>query len=132
MGIPDRFVVGQPFLASCFQAQGYAFNRVQNFVGSDLAGPNFVRQDIPFRMQGTGAPFSCTAQQRFQDNLAYLRNRDATETSGPQHEGILLYPTVDERIAVDVRLEGFSIKARSVNLAQDWQNIHGEMLELIA
>ena len=64
--------------------------------------------------------------------LAYLRNREATETSGPKHEGILLYPTVDEQIAVDVRLEGFSIRARTVNLGQDWQNIHCEMLELIA
>ena len=64
--------------------------------------------------------------------LAYLRNREATEAPGPKHEGMLLYPTVNEPVAVDVRLEGFSIQARSVNLAQDWRNIHYDMLEFIA
>ena len=64
--------------------------------------------------------------------LAYLRNREGTETPGPKHEGILLYPTVDESVAVDVHLEGFSVRARSVNLAQNWRNIHSDMLELIA
>ena len=63
--------------------------------------------------------------------LAYLRNREATVASGPRHEGILLYPTVDAPVAVDVRLEGFSIRARSIDLAQHWRNIHDHMLALI-
>lgn len=63
--------------------------------------------------------------------LAYLRNREATESHGPRHEGILLYPTVGELVEVEVRLEGFSIQARSIDLAQDWQSIHSDMLELI-
>ncbi len=63
--------------------------------------------------------------------LAYLRNREATEASGPRHEGILLYPIVDAPVAVDVRLEGFSIRACSIDLAQDWRNIHDDMLALI-
>ena len=46
--------------------------------------------------------------------LAYLRNREATAEPGPQHEGILLYPTVDENIRVAVRLEGFPVSARSL------------------
>ena len=64
--------------------------------------------------------------------LAYLRNREATEVPGPKHEGMLLYPTVGETVAVDVRLEGFSIRARSIDLAQDWRNIRDDMLALIA
>ncbi len=63
--------------------------------------------------------------------LAYLRNREATETPGAKHEGILLYPTVDQHVLVDVCLEGFSIHARSINLAQDWHKIHHDMLALI-
>ena len=63
--------------------------------------------------------------------LAYLRNREATESHGPRYEGILLYPTVGELVEVEVRLEGFSIQARSIDLAQDWQSIHSDMLELI-
>lgn len=64
--------------------------------------------------------------------LAYLRNREATASPGPKHEGILLYPTVDEAVTVDVRLEGFWIRARSIDLAQDWRDIHRDMLNLVA
>ena len=63
--------------------------------------------------------------------LAYLRNREATESSGPKHEGILLYPTVDAPVTVDVCLEGFSVQARSIDLAQKWPDIHDGMLALV-
>ena len=64
--------------------------------------------------------------------LAYLRNREATEPPGPKHEGVLLYPVVDTALAADVCLEGFSIRARSIDLAQDWRTIHEDMLTMIA
>ena len=64
--------------------------------------------------------------------LAYLRNREATNTPGPRHEGILLYPTVDTAVDVEVYLEGFSVRARSIDLAQDWREIQRDMLKLIA
>ena len=63
--------------------------------------------------------------------LAYLRNREATESPGPKHEGILLYPTVDKPVSIVVRLEGFSIQARSIDLAQSWQKICDRMLAVI-
>ncbi len=63
--------------------------------------------------------------------LAYLRNREATEVPGPKHEGILLYPTVDSPVEIDVCLEGFSIQARSIDLAQNWREIKGDMLAVI-
>ncbi len=63
--------------------------------------------------------------------LAYLRNREATEPPGPRHEGILLYPTVDAPVGIDVHLEGFPVRAWSIDLAQDWRNIHDQMLALI-
>ena len=63
--------------------------------------------------------------------LAYLRNREATRPQGPKHEGILLYPQVDEPLRADIRLEGFRIQARSVDLNQDWRDIHSEMLATI-
>ncbi|MDE0333202.1 MAG: 5-methylcytosine-specific restriction endonuclease system specificity protein McrC [Nitrospinae bacterium] len=64
--------------------------------------------------------------------MAYVRNREATEATGPKHEGILLYPTVEAPVAADVHLEGFPIRARSIDLSQDWRNIHDDMLALIA
>ena len=63
--------------------------------------------------------------------LAYLRNREATTEPEPRHEGILLYPVVDEPLKVDVRLEGFSIRARGIDLGRDWRRIHADMLALI-
>ena len=64
--------------------------------------------------------------------LTYLRNREATAAPGPKHEGILLYPAVDAQVSVDVRLEGFSVKARSIDLSQEWRDIHDDMLSVIA
>ncbi|MYF02988.1 MAG: hypothetical protein F4227_08490 [Gammaproteobacteria bacterium] len=62
---------------------------------------------------------------------AYLRNREATRPADSAHEGILLYPTVSDPVSVDLWLEGFSIKARSIDLAQDWREIHRSMLQLL-
>ena len=64
--------------------------------------------------------------------LAYLRNRQATRPDGAKHDGMLLYPQVDdEPLRTDIRLEGFRVQARTVNLHQDWRAIHAEMLETI-
>ena len=64
--------------------------------------------------------------------LAYLRNRETMSKPGPKHEGILLYPVVDEPLAVDVRLEGFDIRARGIDLGSEWRMIHDGMLDVIS
>ena len=64
--------------------------------------------------------------------LAYLRNREAKEGVVPKHEGILLYPTVDRPLSIDVRLEGFRVRARSIDLSKDWREIHDAMLSIIS
>ena len=38
---------------------------------------------------------------------------------------------VDEPLKVDVRLEGFSVRARGIDLGQDWREIHTDMLALL-
>ena len=63
--------------------------------------------------------------------LTYLRNRQATKPDGAMHEGILLYPQVDEPLDADIRLEGFRVQARTINLAQPWQKIHRDLLEIL-
>ncbi|MCY3659657.1 MAG: hypothetical protein OXG36_11655 [Caldilineaceae bacterium] len=79
------------------------------------------------RGSGTGKLHSDNLYQL----LAYLRNRQGTSPGGPVYEGILLYPEVREPLRVDIRLEGFRIQARTVNLDRDWRHIHREMLEAI-
>ena len=63
--------------------------------------------------------------------LTYLRNREATKPNGPRHEGILLYPQVDEPVAAEIRLECFRIQARTINLRQCWRKIHKDLLEIL-
>ena len=80
------------------------------------------------RGSGTGKLHSNNLYQL----LAYLRNRQATRPDGARHEGVLLYPQVDEEsLRAEIWLEGFRIQARSVNLDQDWRLIHDEMLGTI-
>ena len=79
------------------------------------------------RGSGTGKLHSRNLYQL----LAYVRNRQGTSPGEPVHEGILLYPEVREPLRVDIRLEGFRIQARTVNLDRDWRHIHREMLETI-
>lgn len=63
--------------------------------------------------------------------LTYLRNRQATKPDGAKHEGILLYPEVDEPLEAELRLEGFRIQARTIDLAQPWQGIRDDLLEIL-
>ena len=64
--------------------------------------------------------------------LAYLRNREATEKSSVCHEGLLLYPTTGEHVSIDVHLEGHLIRARTIDLSQDWRTIHASMIRMVS
>ena len=64
--------------------------------------------------------------------LAYLRNRQATRCHGPRHEGILLYAQPGQSVRADVRLEGFRVRARTVNLNRPWREIHQAMLAVLS
>jgi len=59
-------------------------------------------------------------------------NRERTHPDGPQHEGILLYPTVGDQTRVDFTTHGLRFQARSVDLSQRWPNIHDDMLSVLA
>ena len=99
-----------------------------------LESPNRrVIMDAKFYPEALSARFGTSKlrSRHLYQLLAYLRNREATAEPGPQHEGILLYPTVDEIVSVAVRLEGFPVTACSIDLGQPWQNIHTDMLALI-
>ncbi len=63
--------------------------------------------------------------------LAYLRNRSAAKPDQPPYEGMLLYPQSEAAFKIDVRLEGFDIQARTINLSQDWRAIHRDMIALL-
>jgi 5-methylcytosine-specific restriction enzyme subunit McrC len=48
------------------------------------------------------------------------------------HEGMLLYPAVDDAFAFDYRLNGHRIAIRSIDLDQHWAQVHADLLGVIA
>lgn len=63
--------------------------------------------------------------------FAYLKNSEAKGELDLQSEGILLYPMVDEEVDADYVIQGHKVKIRTVNLNQDWQQIHERLLEVV-
>lgn len=74
------------------------------------------------------------ANPRFNSNhlyqiTAYLRN--AQREKGWQNvEGILLYPAVAQNFHHDLQLDGFRLQIASVDLDQEWREIHKGLLSL--
>lgn len=70
------------------------------------------------------------------DNLyqlfAYLKNAEATGKGYQDAEGILLYPTVAIPLDDSVTIQGHRLRVCTVNLAQDWSNIHNDLIALVA
>lgn len=62
--------------------------------------------------------------------FAYLENLSAP-SSHIRYEGMLLYPVVELPFAYTYCLKGHRIAIRSINLAQSWRRIRGDMLELL-
>ncbi|MQA91859.1 MAG: hypothetical protein GEU90_16830 [Gemmatimonas sp.] len=63
--------------------------------------------------------------------LAYVENREANAGGTPNHEGMLLYPVVQEPFAFEYRLSGHRVSVQSINLDQPWSAIHADLLRLI-
>lgn len=63
--------------------------------------------------------------------FAYLKN--AAGDSDPHlYEGMLLYPTVGQGHDLPYELHGHKISVKTINLDQDWQGIHNDLLSFVA
>ena len=63
---------------------------------------------------------------------AYMKNMAANDSSYENCEGILLYPTVDEEFEGAMwDLDGHKLYAKTINLNQDWNKIHTDLLAVI-
>lgn len=62
--------------------------------------------------------------------MSYLMHLSADEGARP--EGLLLYADVDQIPNLTYRLGGFTLMVRSLNLNQEWPNIHRNILELVS
>jgi 5-methylcytosine-specific restriction enzyme subunit McrC len=63
--------------------------------------------------------------------MAYLRNK-SVESGWETVNGILLYPAVNHHLDLEFTLWGHKVAIRSIDLDQEWQDIHNRMLEILA
>jgi 5-methylcytosine-specific restriction enzyme subunit McrC len=63
--------------------------------------------------------------------FAYLKNLDQTDGMNKTCAGILLYPTVTKELDIKVTTHGHDVSFKTINLNQDWQGVHQDLLALI-
>jgi len=63
--------------------------------------------------------------------LSYVDQRSGRGSHSDVHEGMLLYPVVAEPFSYDFRLNGHALRVRTLDLDQEWEGIHGDLLRLI-
>lgn len=63
---------------------------------------------------------------------AYLKNLEANGGVDADCEGILLYAAADQEVDFRFCLPGHDLRVKTLNLSQDWQGIHEELLSMVA
>ena len=63
---------------------------------------------------------------------AYLKNASYNQPKDALYEGMLLYPVVSNPASYDYSLPGAKLHIRSINLNQEWESIHQDLLRIIA
>lgn len=63
--------------------------------------------------------------------FAYLRNVAARGSDFENAAGLLLYPAARESVHLDYEIQGHRISVRTVDLSQDWREIHAELLAAV-
>lgn len=62
--------------------------------------------------------------------FAYVQNRQARHPGDP-HEGMLLYPVVEEPFSHEYTLMGHRFAVRSIDLRKPWQSLRGDLLAVL-
>jgi 5-methylcytosine-specific restriction enzyme subunit McrC len=63
--------------------------------------------------------------------FAYLKNLERRGGANANAEGVLLYPLVDAPLDLRFTVQGHAVRVATIDLAQEWRQIHGRLLELI-
>ncbi len=63
--------------------------------------------------------------------FSYLMNAEAKGGNNIECEGILLYPTIDDDYSFDYFIKGHKVSIRTINLNQNWQGIHEDLIEIV-
>lgn len=62
---------------------------------------------------------------------AYLKNVEAKDVVSQTCEGILLYPSVDYELDLNYVIDNHHLSIKTINLNQNWQQIHQDLLTII-
>lgn len=62
---------------------------------------------------------------------AYLRSQEQLSAAHRSAVGILLYPAVKAQLSESVQLQGHVIRIESVDLAETWQEVERQLLEIV-
>jgi len=63
--------------------------------------------------------------------LAYLKNLEPRGEENIHSEGVLLYPTVNQRLDLEYFMQGHRVMIRTIDLNQKWKAIHEDLLAII-
>lgn len=63
--------------------------------------------------------------------FAYLKNLERRGGADANAEGILLYPAVEQELHLSYQVQGHNMSVRTIDLSQDWQRVHLQLLEVI-
>ena len=64
--------------------------------------------------------------------FSYLKNAEAKGDLYKTSTGILLYPRVDKELNNVYKMQEHFLKICTVNLNDDWKNIHNRLLEIVS
>nr|NIO74923.1 restriction endonuclease [Armatimonadota bacterium] len=70
-------------------------------------------------------------QDHLNQLFVYLKHLEKGGGLNLDCEGILLYPTVKKEIELNYESQGHKIGVRTINLNQEWRNIHNDLMSFI-
>jgi len=90
---------------------------------------NFYAQHSSFAVS---APHLHWCTEGTPESLALVPRMETDVVLYSSEQQILLYPAVGHDFYHDLQLDGSRLQIASINLDQDWQNIHRRLLSLLA
>ncbi|WP_111641859.1 5-methylcytosine-specific restriction endonuclease system specificity protein McrC [Marinimicrobium alkaliphilum] len=63
--------------------------------------------------------------------FAYLKNMEARGGPDAHSEGMLLYPTIEQELRLNYRIQGHNVRICTVNLAENWKDIKEELHDIV-
>ena len=71
-------------------------------------------------------------QEHLLQLFGYLKHLEHSGGANKVCEGILLYPTVNKEIDYGLETQGHKISVKTINLNQNWESIHNDLLSIIS